>query len=76
MTKADHCKSQRKGGFGCRGTHNLLVYNSVVCCLPKGGDLAGNSFDEGTNLEACWVTSPQMKWSKDHLFKGLHFKQP
>jgi hypothetical protein len=40
------------------GAHNLLVYNPVVCWLPKAGDLAGNSFDEGTNLEAFWVTSP------------------
>lgn len=40
------------------GTHNLLTHNPVVCWLPKGGGQAGNSFDEGTNLEACWVTSP------------------
>lgn len=56
-TKSDHHRSQR-GEFGYMGTHNLLIHNPVVCWLPKGGGQAGNSFDEGTNLEACWVTSP------------------
>lgn len=58
LTKSDHHRSQREGESGYMGTHNLLTHNPVVCWLPKGGGQAGNSFDEGTNLEACWVTSP------------------
>lgn len=32
--------------------------------------------DEGTNLEACWVTSPLDETALDLLFKGPHLKQP